>query len=211
MKLKVCGMKYNTEDVARLKPDYLGFIFWEPSARFFNQAMADLPDEIKKVGVFVDSPLEQLVLQLFENDLKMIQLHGHENPDYCKKLKDLVETEGSGTIEIIKAFSVDEAFDFESLKSYENVCDFYLFDTKGELPGGTGKAFDWRLLNKNSSTKPFFLSGGIGPDDTDVLKEFLSSPLASNCHAIDVNSRFELEPGRKNIEDLKMFIDKLGL
>ena len=211
MKLKVCGMKYNTGEVASLGPDYLGFIFWEPSARYFNQTLPEVSDRIKKVGVFVDAPLDQLIIQLYENDLDLIQLHGEEDPDYCHRLKELVKSVGSRPLEIVKAFSIDEGFNFEILKSYDSVCDYFLFDTKGELPGGTGKAFDWTLLKKNNSTKPFFLSGGIGPGDIDALKDFLNSPEAVNCHAIDVNSRFEIEPGLKNKEELKIFKKKLGL
>ena len=211
MKLKVCGMKYNTEEVASLEPDYLGFIFWEPSARYFNQTLPKVSDHIKRVGVFVDAPLEQLILQVYEHDLNLIQLHGEEDPDYCKRLTEIVKSGGSGPIEIIKAFSIDEGFNFEFLRSYESVCDYFLFDTKGELPGGTGKGFDWTLLKKNKSTKPFFLSGGIGPDDVNALNDFFESPEAVNCHAIDVNSRFEVEPGMKNEKELKKFKSKLGL
>lgn len=211
MKLKVCGMKYNTKEVARLNPDYLGFIFWEPSARFFNKTLDKLLIHAKKVGVFVDAPIEQIVLQIHEHELDLIQLHGNEDPAYCKKLMDLVESEWSGSIKIIKAFSIDEQFDFNNLEAYEGVCDYFLFDTKGDLPGGTGKGFDWRLLKKNRSAKPFFLSGGIGLADTEAIKEFFNSPEAASCHAIDVNSKFETEPGLKQIEELEKFMDELGI
>ena len=211
MKLKVCGMKYNAEEVASLEPEYLGFIFWEPSARFFNQAMAEVSDDIKKVGVFVDALIDQVILQTFESDLDLIQLHGEEDPAYCKRLKELIDIDKQVNVEIIKAFSIDEAFDFKILESYEAVCDYFLFDTKGELPGGTGKSFDWRLLKNNPSSKPFLLSGGIGPEDAEAIKDFLQSPEASHCIAIDVNSRFEKKPGLKNIEDLQKFIEELGL
>ena len=211
MKLKVCGMKYNTVEVAGLQPEYLGFIFWEPSARYFNQTMPDVSKDVKIVGVFVDAPLEQLILQLYEHDLELIQLHGEEDPEYLKRLKTLLNSMGRETLEIIKAFSIHEDFNFEILESYEQVCDYFLFDTKGELPGGTGRGFDWKLLKKNKSPKPFFLSGGIGPGDVDMLKEFFNSPEAINCHALDVNSRFEVEPGRKNMDELKIFKNNLGL
>ena len=211
MKLKICGMKYNTEEVALLNPDYLGFIFWEPSARFYNRPIDELTGQAKKVGVFVDAPIDQIILHIHEHGLKLIQLHGNEDPAYCKKLMDLIQSEWSGSIEVIKAFSIDQQFDFSNLEAYENVCDYFLFDTKGELPGGTGKGFDWRLLKKNKSAKPFFLSGGIGLDDTKALKEFFSSSEAAHCYAIDVNSKFEKEPGLKQIEELEKFMIELGI
>ena len=169
-----------------------------------------MSNDIKKVGVFVDAPMDQIILQLYENDLDLIQLHGEEDPVYCKHLKQLIDSDKQVNVEIIKAFSIDEAFDFRILDAYEDVCDYYLFDTKGELPGGTGKSFDWRLLRNYPSSKPFLLSGGIGPEDAEAIKDFLQSPEASHCIAIDVNSRFEKEPGLKNIEDLQKFIDELG-
>lgn len=124
---------------------------------------------------------------------------------------DLINSDWSGSVELIKAFSIDEQFDFSSLEAYESVCDYFLFDTKGDLPGGTGKGFDWRLLKKNTSAKPFFLSGGIGLANTKALKDFFSSSEAVNCHAIDVNSKFEEEPGLKKIEELEKFMVELGI
>ena len=211
MKLKICGMKYNTQEVARLNPDYIGLIFWEPSARYFNQPLDELTGNAKKVGVFVDAPIDQIILQIYEQEINLIQLHGNEDPAYCKKLVDLIRSDWSGSIKVIKAFSIDEQFDFSSLEAYESVCDYFLFDTKGDLPGGTGKVFDWRLLKKNNSAKPFFLSGGIGLADAKALKEFFKSAEAANCHAIDVNSKFEKMPGLKNIEELEKFMVELGI
>ena len=206
MKLKVCGMKYNAEEVAALKPDYLGFIFWEPSVRYFNGPKPDLDSAINKVGVFVDAAYEEVVLRTFEYELQAIQLHGNESPEYCKKLKNMLEGQNSGMPQIIKAFAIDNHFDFGILTAYEKECDYFLFDTRDELPGGTGKKFNWRILKKYHLEKPYFLSGGISPEDIDSLKEFLQEPEARFCYAIDLNSKFEKEPGLKDEIALKNFI-----
>ena len=211
MKLKVCGMKYNPIDVAQLGPDYLGFIFWEPSARYFDQPMPSFPKGLEKVGVFVDAPIEVIVLHIYEYELELIQLHGSEDPAYCLQLWDILKgsNQSLAATKIIKAFAIDEQFNFNVLQAYEKVCDYYLFDTKGKLPGGTGKKFDWNILKEYNSTKPFFLSGGIGLSEVDSLENFLKTPQAKLCQAIDVNSKFEMEPGLKNIEDLKILKEEL--
>ena len=198
MKLKVCGMKYqdNIEAVAKLQPDFLGFIFHEQSARHFDKTIPELPISIKKVGVFVDEKVEFISRQIEKHKLNAIQLHGHESPEMCKLLK-------SANVEVIKVFSIKNEFDFSILTAYEEVCDYFLFDTKGKLPGGNGYTFDWDVLKEYPSTKPFFLSGGIGLDQIDQLNEFRKSEASKYCYAIDVNSRFEIEPGLKNIEKLK--------
>nr|WP_299345602.1 phosphoribosylanthranilate isomerase [Allomuricauda sp.] len=215
MKLKVCGMKYNPKEVAELQPDYLGFIFWEPSSRYFEGDIPELPSEIKKIGVFVDAPLEEVLDKIKTYQLDGVQLHGNESPEYCKYLRhaELVSASHVGipklvqndALEIIKVFSIKDDFDFSILKDYEAFCDYFLFDTKGKLPGGNGYTFDWSILKNYPSTKPFFLSGGIGLDEAEKLQSFLASPASRYCHAIDVNSRFETEPGLKNIEKLKTF------
>ncbi|MGB6152213.1 MAG: phosphoribosylanthranilate isomerase, partial [Pricia sp.] len=112
-------------------------------------------------------------------------------------------------LKIIKVFSVKDSFDFSILKPYEEVCDYYLFDTKGKLPGGNGYTFDWSLLKDYPSTKPYFLSGGIGLEDAKALKEFSQRPQAEYCYAIDVNSKFETKPGLKNIDKLNELIKKI--
>ncbi len=210
MKLKICGMKSNTKEVAALQPDYLGFIFWEPSSRFYSESIPADTGDAKKVGVFVDALLEDVILKLLENDLDAIQLHGKEDPEYCARLKSVITGNMNVGVAIIKAFSVDENFDFETLAPYEPVCDFYLFDTRGELPGGTGRSFDWSILKRYTHTKPYFLSGGIGPDSAKALVEFTKQPESRYCYAIDVNSRFEIEPGLKDINLLKNFIQEIG-
>ncbi len=201
MNLKVCGMKYpdNISEVAALQPNYLGFIFWKSSKRYFDGTIPNLSDKIKKVGVFVDAALEEVNEKVQQFHLQAVQLHGAESPSYCQQLKQ-------NNVEIIKVFSVGVDFEFSQLEPYEQVCDFYLFDTKGELPGGNGYAFEWKLLENYPSTKPYFLSGGIGLEDADSLKEFFIKPESKHCYAIDVNSKFELEPGLKDIEKIKEFL-----
>ena len=194
--IKICGMKYpdNILEVGALLPDYMGFIFWEKSARYFDGVIPDLPKSIKKVGVFVNETFEVILAKAQEYDLQAIQLHGHESVEFCLNLKSELDSK----IEIIKVFSVDDDFDFEILKPFETVCDYFLFDTKGKLPGGNGTTFDWKVLEKYPSNKPFFLSGGIGIEEIDLTKEILTTNLP--IHALDVNSKFEIEPGLKNIE-----------
>lgn len=202
MKLKVCGMKYNTQEVAELRPDYLGFIFWKPSKRFFEGEIPSLPHDIKKIGVFVDAEIDYVLEKIEKYNLWGIQLHGNESPGYCKEVSTALD-QTKRKVKIIQVFSIKDEFDFATLKPYEEVCDYYLFDTKGELPGGNGYAFDWRILQHYPSTKRYFLSGGIGLEEIDSLKEFLKTPESKYCHAIDVNSRFETEPGLKKIEKLE--------
>lgn len=198
LKLKICGMNLNTSEVAALYPDYLGFIFWENSKRNYTEKFEAIPHQIKKVGVFVNATMEEIIDKIETFGLVAVQLHGEESPEYCQKLKEKAKN-----IEIIKVFSVLNEFDFSILEPYEKVCDFYLFDTKGKLPGGNGFTFDWSILKKYPSTKPYFLSGGIGLEEVNELKSFSEIPASKYCHAIDVNSKFELAPGLKDIEKLK--------
>ncbi|MRI00425.1 phosphoribosylanthranilate isomerase [Kriegella sp. EG-1] len=199
-KLKVCGMNKNTIDVGLLKPDFLGFIFWKPSKRYFDGEMPNLPHSIKKVGVFVDASIAEIKALTKQYGLLYTQLHGNESPAFCDELKKQIPQ-----IKIIKVFSIKDSFDFKQLRQFEDVCDYYLFDTKGKLPGGNGYSFDWKLLKKYPSTKPFFLSGGIGLEELDSILEFAKKPESKYCFAIDVNSKFEDEPGLKNIEKLNEF------
>ena len=198
MKLKVCGMKYqdNIQAVANLQPDYLGFIFHEPSPRNFQNSIPEFSDSIKKVGVFVDKVVAFIKYKIEEHNLDYVQLHGHESPEMCRLLK-------SADVKIIKVFSIKDVFDFSVLDPYEEVCDYFLFDTKGKLPGGNGYGFNWDVLKDYPSTKPFFLSGGIGLDETEKIKEFKKSDVSKYCYALDVNSKFEIEPGLKDIEKVK--------
>ena len=195
MKLKICGMKYpeNILEIGALLPDYMGFIFWEKSARYFDENIPKLPKSIKKTGVFVNASLEEILEKIKRYDLQAIQLHGDESVEFCEILKKIIPKQ----IEIIKVFSILDTFDFAVVKPFESVCDYFLFDTKGKLPGGNGTSFDWKVLEKYSSTKPFFLSGGIGLEEMEAVNEILKTNLP--IYAIDVNSKFEIEPGLKNI------------
>ena len=204
MKLKVCGMKNasNILDVAQLNPEFMGFIFYKKSPRYFNNVIPELPENIKKIGVFVDASFDYIKGIVHKHNLQGVQLHGNESPELCKKLQD------SNCI-VIKVFSIKDTFDFKSLEPYEDVCDYYLFDTKGKQPGGNGFTFDWRVLKKYSSIKPFFLSGGIGLNELDNVLSFLKTTEAAFCHSLDVNSKFETNSGLKNTEKLKAFKDNL--
>lgn len=215
MKIKICGMKYpdNILEVGSLLPDYMGFIFWEKSARYFDAIIPELPTRelgsnrrsksIKKAGVFVNSSEDEIIAKIEQYNLQAVQLHGNESVEFCSDLKEKV----SSTIEIIKVFSVNEDFDFAVLKPFESVCDYYLFDTKGKLPGGNGTTFDWKILENYPSTKPFFLSGGIGIDELEQVKQVLKSNLP--LFAIDINSKFESAPGLKKIALLNSFLSNL--
>lgn len=188
-------MKYpeNIKEVAALLPDYLGFIFWEKSARNFDGVIPELPDSIKKTGVFVNETIENVLEKIIKHDLHAVQLHGKEKVEYCSELKSKLNV----NIEIIKVFSILDDFNFDVLKPFESVADFFLFDTKGKLPGGNGTTFDWTVLEKYPSQKPFFLSGGIGLDEMDAVTEILKTNLP--IYALDLNSKLEIEPGLKNV------------
>jgi phosphoribosylanthranilate isomerase len=205
LKIKVCGMRdpENVSGVVAAWPDYLGFIFYPKSKRFVGfepllETLAVIPDSVKKVGVFVDETPEK-VLEIYRNwKLDGIQLHGHETPEYCRQIQH------SG-ITVFKAFSVDESFDFATLEAYSEGCDYFLFDTKGQLPGGTGQKFNWQLLKSYKGLVPFFLSGGIGPDDLEVIRNF-EHP---RWRGLDINSGFEIEPALKDIKKVKSFISAI--
>ncbi|WP_378177344.1 phosphoribosylanthranilate isomerase [Aquimarina sp. SS2-1] len=216
MKLKVCGMKYqeNMEAVAGLQPDYLGFIFYEKSPRNFDQDIPELPKTIKKTGVFVDASIDFILEKVKKHNFKAIQLHGNESPEFCEalllELKKVLSpfdqtavTVISSKVEIFKVFSIKDEFDFEILKPYEGIVDYFLFDTKGKEKGGNGYTFDWNVLKNYNSTTPFILSGGIGLEEIDKIKAILKTDLP--IYGIDINSKFEIKPGLKNINDLEKF------
>ncbi len=205
MKLKICGMAHhdNILQVANLQPDYLGFIFYDKSPRFFNGIIPKISDRIKKVGVFVNAPINEVLQNIKTHQLQAVQLHGNESVVFCEELKNMTSAE------IIKVFSIKTDFNFNLLKAYESVVDFFLFDTKGDLPGGNGYAFNWNILNNYPSKTPYFLSGGIGLESVDELTSFFNQPASKYCHAIDVNSKFEIAPGLKNNDLLTEFISAL--
>ena len=191
----------NREAVEQLPVDLLGYIFYPPSKRYVGESpQPGLFNSAKpKVGVFVDENAFE-ILGLAKNlGLEWIQLHGKENPKTCRLLK-------KQGLKIIKAFRVDEDFDFSKTTPFEGAADYFLFDTKTNLPGGSGKKFNWEILKKYTGETPFFLSGGIGPEDVDEIKKVEHKNLAG----IDLNSGFEDEPGVKNIEKLKKFINQIN-
>ena len=198
--IKICGLREpdNILQVAGLNPDYMGFIFYPPSKRYVGTDSVlpeDIPDTIKKVGVFVNALIPEVVRQVNRLSLDFVQLHGDEPPEYCRELSDV-------GVHIIKAFSVDQNFNFKGLQAYLTGTEYFLFDTRTPLRGGSGKSFDWNILQHYPWDKPFFLSGGIGPEDADSIREIRQFPL----HAIDINSRFESAPAIKDIVLLRSFI-----
>lgn len=205
MKLKVCGMKYveNIKQVVEVNPDYLGFIFYEKSQRNFEGIIPEIPKSIKKVGVFVNEYLEILVSLIEEYKLEVVQLHGDESVAYIKELKKHLPK-----VKIIKVFGIKNEFEFKTLLPYEEYVDYFLFDTKGKERGGNGITFNWSVLKKYNSTKPYLLSGGIGLEEVNDVKAFLKTPQAKYCVALDVNSKFETAPGKKSVGKLKKFKNK---
>ena len=209
MELKICGMKYNTLEVAALQPDYLGFIFYEKSPRDFEGCeIPSLPLGIKKVGVFVDAEIAFVKAQIEKFELNVVQLHGNESPEYIKELKKVLSLDGEGLGEVVwKVFSIKDHFDFNILKPYECLVDAFLFDTKGKAKGGNGYTFDWTILNKYPSKTPIVLSGGIGLKELENLKEILTTELPIKI--IDVNSKFEIKAGYKDVNELEKFKNQL--
>lgn len=208
MRIKVCGMKEaeNIRELLDLQPDYLGLIFFEKSPRFVGESLdpdvvREIPRSVRKVGVFVNASIDQVIRTVKKYALDFVQLHGEETPDFCRSL----QFKG---INIIKAFRVDDTFQFSQLNNYKPVCDYFLFDTKGNQYGGTGIAFDWSLLERYDNEKPFFLSGGVGPEDAEVILD-LKDRTGLKIHAVDINSKFEIEPGLKDIALVRDFIERL--
>ena len=223
MKIKVCGMRErdNVQELSQLPIDYVGFIFYKPSKRFVESKIENLNLEgKKKVGVFVNELLNVVLEKVGDYELEAVQLHGAESAEYCSQLKtflslakppnslkgESLNQKGGSGIELIKAFSIDKDFDFAQTKEFEAHCDYFLFDTKGKLPGGNGYTFDWKLLENYKGEIPFFLSGGITQQHADIIKSLDFRQL----HAIDLNSGFEIEPALKDISLLKKFIQDVN-
>jgi phosphoribosylanthranilate isomerase len=200
--IKVCGMKHtgNRQEIDKLPVDLLGFIFYSKSKRFvgaeYEPGLFNTPK--KKTGVFVDENIYEMMGLAKNLGFEYIQLHGKENPDTCKILK-------KQGLKVIKAFNLHDEFDFSVLQPYEKNVSYFLFDTRSELPGGSGKKFNWNILEKYTGHTPFFLSGGIRPEDAGFILQ-LDHP---KLYGIDLNSGFEDEPGLKNIQKLKDFISAI--
>jgi phosphoribosylanthranilate isomerase len=204
MKLKVCGMRdaENIKALVELKPDFIGFIFYDKSPRFAGnqldiELVQSIPREIKKVGVFVNATVDYILQNVKKYGLNYVQLHGNETPDFCKSLR----LKG---VNIIKAFRVDESFIFSQLNNYKPHVDFFLFDAKGDGYGGNGVTFDWSILKKYDNQKPYFLAGGISLDNLDELASISPKP-----YAFDINSKFEVEPGVKDVEKIEELVKQM--
>jgi phosphoribosylanthranilate isomerase len=205
MKIKVCGMRdtSNINELAGLKPDFIGFILYPGSARYVGdkyQLDAVIPDQTKKVGVFVNALIKDVFNWKIRLNLDLVQLHGAEPPEYCSEIHHLGLT-------IIKAFGISTDFDFNLLDEYTPYCDYFLFDTKTALHGGSGQKFDWEILDSYPLQTPYFLSGGIGPQDAEIL----STKESEKLFAIDINSGFEITPGIKDIDQVRQFIKKIRI
>jgi phosphoribosylanthranilate isomerase len=208
MRVKVCGMtqQQQVEQLPELGAMFAGFIFYQKSPRYVFRHLTSSQikkiNTINKVGVFVNAPVEEVLSMVDECRLHMVQLHGDESPKYCERIADYVS--------VVKAFRLSENDSIDwMMRAYQDVCDMFMFDTTGAGYGGTGKKFDWNLLKGHNIGKPFFLSGGIQPEDTDALKAFAQDPVAKSLFAIDINSKFESSPGVKELNKIGEFIEKL--
>ena len=212
MIIKVCGMRDadNIREVEQLSIincqcsiNWMGFIFWPRSSRYVAERPFYLPTRCQRVGVFVDENIETVRRIADDYALDIIQLHGHESPNYCAQLHGRP---------IIKAFNIATADDFVQTEPYAGLVDYFLFDTKGKSVGGNGEKFDWSVLSAYSGSTPYLLSGGIGPDDAPALRTFFSvgcGSAAASCVGIDLNSRFELAAGLKDVASLRRFLTQL--
>ena len=200
-------MKYpdNIREVSSLHPDFMGFIFYSNSPRFVGRldvnTLGALPTAIKKTGVFVNENLENILTAISKYNLDAVQLHGADNKKLCRKIRQEAKTM------VIKVFPIMDASNFRVTGDYEAVADYFLFDTKTDLYGGSGQKFNWNILQEYTGNKSFLLSGGIGADDVKALRA-IEHPLLAG---VDLNSKFELKPGVKNVALLKQFIDELKL
>ena len=202
MIIKVCGMRdaENIRAVEALGIDLMGFIFWPKSSRYVGEKPAYLPENCRRAGVFVDASVEDILDAVRDFRLDVVQLHGHETPEVISTLKKRLPA-----IRIIKSLAVASSEDMAQTAAYESVCDAFLFDAKGRLPGGNGYQFDWSVLRRYKGRLPFLLSGGVGPGDERRIREF-SVP---GCIGIDLNSRFETAPGLKDVAALRTFIETI--
>ena len=188
----------NIAAVASLGPQYLGFIFYPKSPRFVGENFdipANLPASIASVGVFVNESSAVIMAKRKSSKLDFVQLHGNESPAQCDELK----ATGLG---VIKVFSIDDKFNFDVTKPYRDVVDYFLFDTKGKYYGGNANTFNWKILSKYDQALPFFLSGGLSPDNVNTLGDIQKM----NLHALDLNSGVEISPGLKDLKKVETII-----
>jgi phosphoribosylanthranilate isomerase len=209
MKLKVCAntLPEQVNGLDEMGVALAGFNFYPRSPRYMRQKispekMRQIKGKIIKVGVFVNAPYEELMKTVEDYRLDMVQLHGDETPVYCERIADYIS--------VIKAFRLSDNDSIEWMtKPYHRVCDFFMFDTLGVGYGGTGKKFDWTILEQSPPGKPYFLSGGIEADDVEKLKEFAKTPAGEKLFAIDISSKFEIAGGVKDMNKIKTFISGL--
>jgi phosphoribosylanthranilate isomerase len=215
LKIKVCGITDINQAIAleAMGVDFIGFIFYPSSKRYvFNKLNAvDLKNfnspHTRKVGVFVNEPVESIVQMVINTGLDMIQLHGDEEPEYYIQLREKLLEASLEQVDLIKVFRVGDKM--PQLDPFNDIADFYLFDTDSKLYGGTGAHFNWELLKGNTIGKAYFLSGGIGPNDLGGIEVMKQTKAGKDLFALDINSQFEIAPGIKNIEKIKSFIDAL--
>lgn len=217
MIIKVCGIRDadNIRDISALGVDMIGLIFYSPSPRYvqqFSSGAGIIPDYAPdmgktplRVGVFVDDMPQNIVTRVYNYKLDYIQLHGNEPRETLENLRATIDPDIKPKIKIIKAISVSSAEDIKKYKEYVGVADLFLFDTKCKTVGGSGEQFDWQVLQAYDGDVPFLLSGGIGPDDAERIKNFHHP----KCIGIDLNSKFEIEPALKDVEKLKQFLVKV--
>jgi phosphoribosylanthranilate isomerase len=210
MRIKVCGMTKaaQVKELDELGAEFAGFIFYPKSPRYvFKQMPAEeikkIKGHINKVGVFVNETPEELLRIVDNCGLYLVQLHGDETPRYCEKI--------SNYISVIKAFRINNDDNIEwKIKNYVDTVDMFMFDTGTEAYGGSGKKFDWEKLKNLNINKPFFLSGGIGAEDAEALQNFSNYPVAKDLFAVDINSKFEILPGIKDITLISQFVKQLN-
>lgn len=205
---KVCGMREprNIRAIEALRPDWMGFILWAGSPRYVSAPPAYLPTSpVRRVGVFVNASHEEILRQVLAFRLDILQLHGSESPLYCRQLGRFLSDTGLPPLKFVKVFNISCAFDLAAASDYYGTVDYFLFDTRSPMPGGSGHQFDWNILRAYNGPIPFLLSGGIGPDDLLRLREYHHP----RCVGFDLNSRFEIEPGLKDPALLATFIHTL--
>lgn len=218
MKVKVCGLRDidNIQAIQALGVDYIGFIFHKSSSRFVakNKALPDWlkqdADEIghaERVGVFVNAELDYILNAVHDYQLNWVQLHGDESPGYCQELQLLWSVSTTYKAKLIKAFSITPDFDFKQTNAYVRTCPLFIFDTAAAAhAGGTGEKWDWSLLDNYQGLTPFLLSGGIGPEDVEAIRQIKHPQMLG----VDLNSRFESEAAVKKVEALAHFIKALN-